>query len=85
MLLLRFIVTAFNVAIITFLVYRMLIVFKEPMERSKKAVIIIGAIILLLVPIGIFLRFFGASPQYFLVYPVAVLLFLYLTKQMPNF
>ena len=85
MILLRFLLLAFNVAIITFLVYRMLIVLKEPMDRSKKTVIIVGAIILLLVPIGIFLRFFGAGPQYFLVYPVAVLLFLYLTKQMPNF
>jgi hypothetical protein len=85
MILLRFILLAFNVAIITFLIYRMLLVIKEPMDRSKKTVIIIGGVILLLVPIGIFLRFFGASPQYFLVYPVAVVLFLYLTKQMPNF
>jgi hypothetical protein len=85
MILLRFLLLAFNVAIITFLVYRMLIVIREPMDRSKKAVIIIGAIILLLVPVGIFLQFFGAGPQYFIVYPVAVLLFLYLTKQMPNF
>jgi hypothetical protein len=85
MILIRFFITAFNVAIITFLIYRMLIVFKEPMDRSKKTMILLGGIILLLVPIGIFLRFFGASPQYFVVYPVAVVLFLYLTKQMPNF
>jgi hypothetical protein len=85
MILIRFLITAFNVAIITFLIYRMLIVFKEPMDRSKKTMILLGGIILLLVPIGIFLRFFGASPQYFVVYPVAVVLFLYLTKQMPNF
>lgn len=82
MILLRFLLLAFNVAVITFLVYRMLIVFKEPMERSKKAIILTGGIILLLVPIGIFLRFFGAGPQYFMIYPVAVSLFLYLTKQL---
>lgn len=85
MVLLRFVLLAFNVAIITFLIYRMLVVIKEPMETSKKLIVWIGGIILLLVPMGILFRFFGAGPQYFLIYPVAVTLFLYLTKQMPNF
>ena len=82
MILLRFFLLAFNVAVITFLVYRMLIAFRQPMERSKKLILLTGGIILLLVPVGIFLGFFGAGFQYFLIYPVAVSLFLYLTKQL---
>ena len=82
MVLLRFLLVGFNVAIITFLVYRLLMVFQVPMPRSKRVLILTGGIILLLVPIGIFLGFFGAGFQYFLIYPVAVSLFLYLTKQL---
>ncbi len=82
MILLRLLLVAFNVAIIGFLIYRMIEVFKTPMERSKKVMILIGGTLLLLAPMGIFLRFFAATPQYFLVYPVAIFMFLYLTKQL---
>jgi hypothetical protein len=60
----------------------MLQVARQPMERSKKAVIMIGGILLLLAPLGIFLRFFAPTAQYFIIYPVAISLFLYLTKQL---
>ena len=82
MILIRFFLIAFNVAIIGFLIYRMIEVFKQPMERSKKAMIMIGGLLLLLAPLGIFFRFFAPTPQYFLVYPVAIFMFLYLTKQL---
>lgn len=82
MIILRFFLIAFNVAIISFLVYRMVDVIRKPMEKTKKAMILIGGTLLLLAPLGIFLRFFAATPQYFLVYPVAIFLFLYLTKQL---
>jgi hypothetical protein len=82
MILIRFLLIAFNVAIIGFLIYRMIEVFKQPMERSKKAMIMIGGTLLLLAPLGIFFRFFAPTPQYFLVYPVAIFMFLYLTKQL---
>jgi hypothetical protein len=75
---------AFNVAVITFLVYRMIYVSRQPIETSKKVIFIAGGVLLLLAPLGIFFRFFGASPQYFLIYPVAIFLFLYLTKQLKN-
>jgi hypothetical protein len=81
MLLLRFFIIAFNVAVVTFLVYRMLQVVKQPMERSKKILVIIGGIILLLAPFGIFLRFFLPTLQYFLIYPVAIALYLYMIKE----
>ena len=82
MVALRFLLIVFNVAVVTFLIYRIFAVIKQPIERSKKMVIIIGGCILLLAPFGMFFGIFGASPQYFIVYPVAISLFLYLTKQM---
>jgi hypothetical protein len=82
MILLRFLLVAFNVAVITFLIYRMVDVIKRPVERTKKAMILIGGTLLLLAPMGIFFRFFAPTPQYFVVYPVAIFMFLYLTKQL---
>ena len=82
MVVLRFLLIVFNVAVVTFLIYRMLRVFPQPMETSKKIMIIIGGILLLLAPVGIFIGIFAPTFQYFLIYPVAISLFLYLTKQL---
>jgi hypothetical protein len=81
MILLRFLLIAFNVAIIGFLIYEMVDVFQRPVERTKKRVLLIGGTMLLLAPLGMFFRFFAPSPQYFLIYPVAIFLFIYLTKR----
>ncbi|HEY9488403.1 MAG TPA: hypothetical protein VIQ51_08725 [Chryseosolibacter sp.] len=82
MALLRLLLIAFNVAIIGFLIYRMIEVIRNPGDKSKRAIILIGGTLLLLAPLGIFLKFFAPTPQYFLVYPVAIFMFLYLTKQL---
>ena len=82
MILLRLLLVVFNVAVATFLIYRMLIVAKEPMERSKKVIIFTGGILLLLAPFRMFLGIFVPTFQYFIIYPVAISLFLYLTKQL---
>ncbi len=82
MIALRFLLVVFNVAVVTFLIYRMLAVAKQPMEKSKKAIIITGGTLLLLAPFGMFFGIFTPAPQYFLVYPVAISLFLYLAKQL---
>jgi hypothetical protein len=82
MILLRILLIAFNVAVIGFLIYRMVEFMQKPVERSKKVTFIIGGTILLLIPFGIFLRFFAPSPTYLVVYPVAIGLFLYLTKRL---
>ena len=81
-MILRFVLLIFNVAIISFLIYRMVDVIRRPMERSKKTMILMGGTLLLLAPLGIFFRFFAATPQYFVIYPVAIFMFLYLTKQL---
>ena len=80
--LVRFLLVAFNVAVVTFLIYRMLQIAKEPVPASRKAFVIAGGILLLLVPVGIFFRIFIPTWQYFIIYPVAIFFFLYLTKQL---
>lgn len=82
MLVLRFLLIVFNVAVVTFLIYRLLMVIQQPMEKSKKILIIIGGVMLLLAPVGMFIGIFAPTLQYFLVYPIAISLFLYLTKQL---
>lgn len=82
MAILRLLLIAFNVAIIGFLIYKMVDVIKRPMEKTRKTMILIGGAVLLLAPLGMFFRFFAPTPQYFLVYPVAIFMFLYLTKQL---
>ena len=81
MILLRFFLIAFNVAVIGFLIYQMVDAIQRPLERSKKALFLIGGTLLLLAPLGIFFRFFAPSAQYFIIYPVAIFMFLYLTKR----
>ena len=82
MIILRFVLVAFNVAVISFLIYRMVDVIRRPVEKSRKTLILVGGTLLLLAPLGIFFRFFAPTPQYFIVYPVAIFLFLYLTRQL---
>jgi hypothetical protein len=52
------------------------------MVRSKKILIVLGGILLLLAPLGIFIGIFVPTFQYIIIYPVAISLFLYLTKQL---
>jgi hypothetical protein len=82
MVVMRFLLIVFNVAVVTFLIYRLSVVLRQPMERSKKILIVVGALMLLLAPLGIFMRIFVPTFQYFIIYPVAIGLFLYLTKQL---
>lgn len=78
----RFLLLVFNVAVVGFLIYRLLGVGRQPMPRSKKLIIVIGGIILLIAPLGMFFNFFMPTVQYFFIYPLAIGLFLYLTKQL---
>jgi hypothetical protein len=81
MVILRFLVLLFNVAIVTFLIYRMFGIAKRPLPKTKKAVILTAGIFLLIVPFSLFLKIFPPSMLYFLVYPVAVSLFVYLIRE----
>jgi hypothetical protein len=59
----------------------MLQVIKSPIATNKKVLILFVGIFLLLAPLGIFIGAFLPTVQYFLVYPLAISLFLYLIKE----
>jgi hypothetical protein len=81
MVILRFLVLLFNVAIVTFLIYRMFGIAKQPLPKTKKAVILTAGIFLLIVPFAFFFRIIPLSTAYFFIYPVAVSLFVYLIRE----
>lgn len=78
MVLLRFLLLAFNAAIVTFLIYRLLQIYRSDYPR-KMWIIAIG-IVLLLVPVTMVIGFIKVTPVYILLYPVAISLYLYLIK-----
>ena len=81
MVILRFLILFFNVAVVTFLIYRMFEVIKQPIPATKKAPIIGAGIFLLIVPFAFVFRIIPLAPIYFIVYPVAVSLFIYLIRE----
>jgi len=83
-IILRFLVLFFNVAVVTFLVYRMFGVAKQPIPKTKKVPIIVTGIFLLIVPFSFIFRIIPLTPIYFFVYPVAVSLFIYLIREEVN-
>ena len=81
MVIVRFLILFFNVAIVTFLIYRMFEVIKQPLPKTKKVPIIGTGIFLLIVPFAFVFRMIPLSTIYFLAYPVAVSLFIYLIRE----
>jgi hypothetical protein len=69
---------AFNVAVVTYLIYRLLQIYKSD-ENQKGWKIGIG-IFLLLVPVTMLFGFIKTSPLYLFLYPVAISLHLYLIR-----
>ncbi|MEY4931438.1 MAG: hypothetical protein RI909_2162 [Bacteroidota bacterium] len=78
MILIRMLLLAFNVAVVTYLIYRLLQIYKSD-ESQKKWKIGIG-IFLLLVPITMLFGFIKPTPIYLFLYPVAISLHLYLIR-----
>jgi hypothetical protein len=78
MLILRVLLIAFNVALITYMVYRLMEVYRSC--SSNKGWILAIGIFLLLLPTTILMGFIKISAIYVLVYPVAMGLFLYFIK-----
>ena len=79
MALLRIFLLAFNVGIVTFLIYRLLQIFRS--QSSRKGIILIAGIFLLLVPVAMVAGLISITPVYILIYPVSISLFLYLIKE----
>ncbi|MFM9841317.1 MAG: hypothetical protein ACKVOQ_23835 [Cyclobacteriaceae bacterium] len=83
MLILRVLLIAFNVAILTFLVYRLLQIYRSASPR--KGLIIAGGILLLLLPVTILVGFIKPTATYILLYPAAISLFIYMIKSEDQF
>lgn len=81
MVILRLLLIVFNVVVVTYLVYRMFQVAKEPILSGRKSLILIAGILLLLAPFSMFFGIINASFTYFMIYPVAISLFLYLIRE----
>lgn len=78
MIFIRILLLAFNVAVVTYLIYRMLQLYKsyEPQKGWKIGI----GIFLLLVPVTMIFGFIRPSPVYLFLYPVAISLHLYLIR-----
>jgi hypothetical protein len=81
MALLRILLIAFNVAVVTYLVYRMFGVITLSMDRTKKTLVLVTGVLLLLAPFSFFFGIMQPSMLYILIYPVAISLFLYLIRE----
>lgn len=75
---LRILLLAFNVAIVTYLIYRLLQIYKSG-DSQKGWKIGIG-IFLLFIPVAMVFGVLKPSVAYLLVYPVAISLHLYLLR-----
>lgn len=78
MAVLRILLLAFNVAVVTYLIYRLLQIYKSG-DSQKEWKIGIG-VFLLLIPVAMVLGVLKPSIVYLLVYPVAISLHLYLLR-----
>jgi hypothetical protein len=78
MMLVRIFLLAFNVAVVTYLIYRLLQIYKSN-SPNKNWIVGIG-IFLLLVPITMLMGFVKPTPTYLFLYPVAISLHLYLIR-----
>lgn len=74
----RILLLAFNVALVTYLIYRMLQIYRSG-DLQKGWKIGIG-ILLLLVPVMMVAGIVRPTPVYLLLYPVAISLHLYLIR-----
>jgi hypothetical protein len=78
MLILRVLLIAFNVAILTFLVYRLVQIYRSVSPR--KGLLTAVGIFLLLLPATVLIGFIKPTVLYILLYPIAISLFIYFTK-----
>ncbi len=78
MMLIRMLLLAFNVAVVTYLIYRLLQIYKSDGDQKNWNIGI--GIFLLLVPITMLFGFIKPTPIYLFLYPVAISLHLYLIR-----
>ena len=84
MVIIRIFLLAFNVGIVTFLIYRLLEVSRISIEKSKKIIIVTTGLILLVLPVVMLTGIIRPSMLYLLLYPVAISLLLYMIRDVKN-
>jgi chromate transport protein ChrA len=72
-------VMLFNVVVVGLLIYHLLRLNSLNIEPSRKRIILITGIVLLLLPVTMLLRFIPAGLLYFFIYPLGIALFISLT------
>jgi uncharacterized membrane-anchored protein len=77
-MLIRILLLAFNVAVVTYLIYRLLQIYKSDDDQRNWKIGI--GIFLLLVPITMLFGFIKPTPIYLFLYPVAISLHIYLIR-----
>mgnify|MGYP001610459057 CR=1 FL=1 len=80
----RILLLAFNVAVVTFLIYRLLEVSRIPIQKKKKLIIIAGGLTLLILPVIMLTGIIRPSPLYLFLYPVAISLLLYMIRNVAD-
>lgn len=78
MALVRIVLLAFNVAVFTFLVYRILQLYRS--SSTQKVILIAGGVALLLLLVIMITGIIRPTMAYLFLYPVAISLYLYLIK-----
>lgn len=81
MVIIRLLLIAFNVAVVTYLIYRLFIIIQEPISRWRKAIVVLAGLLLLFAPFSMFFGIFRPTAQYFMIYPICIVLFLYLIRE----
>jgi hypothetical protein len=78
MIFVRIFLLAFNVAVVTYLLYRLLQIYKS--NSPNKGWIIGIGIFLLLIPATMLMGFLKPTPVYLFIYPAAISAHLYLIR-----
>lgn len=78
MLIIRILLLAFSAAVFTFLIYRLLQIYRS--QHPQRSLQLLIGIVLLLLPSVVIIGFIKPTWHYLLLYPVAVSLFLYLVR-----
>ena len=74
----RILLLAFNVAVVTFLIYRLLQIYRS--NEPRKGLLIAAGILLILLPLVMLIGAIRPSLPYAFFYPVAISLYLYMIK-----
>lgn len=75
----RILMMLFNVAVVGLLIYHLLRLNGLNIEPSRKRIILIIGIVLLLLPVTMLLRIIPFTQLYFFIYPLGIALFISLT------